>query len=92
MAQKLEDLLGPWERMVFRSDPKGWRSVALSAIPSLLILPVLAFFLALAFSKPINSPAGISSLVLTLVVGYAAFLNAGFIVKNWRREILVTDR
>ena len=92
MARKLEDLLGPWERVVFRSASGRRRVTILSVILSLIILLSLAPFLAIALSNPVNSPAGISSLVLTLVAGYAAFLYAGFIVKIWRRMVLVTDR
>ena len=91
MAQKLEELLGPWERVLFRSASGRRRVTILSVIFSPLILLILAPFLASALSNPVNSPARISSLVLTLFAGYAAFLCVGFIVKIWRREILVTD-
>ena len=91
MAQKLEDLLGPWERVVFRSDGRRWHIVSLSTILGLLTLPGLALFLWFALSNPVNSPAGISSLVMVLFAGYVVILHIGTIVRARRRKLLVTD-
>ena len=91
MAQNLEELVGPWERILFRSACGRGRVAILSGILAILVFLGLAFPLALAYSNSVNSPAGISSLIFTLVVGFVGIQQIGVIFKVRCREVLLTE-